>query len=236
MRGRFSNLFVQAVREETDPFFAENGFRADQLPRVEVLETYTGSLIMEAALTMAGGMGSVYATIKAVAELPKLADGLEDLKKRVQRRYQKRAEQTASQILPQTTPTLPPPQIFYTNLTIDARPLRSLQPDIAKDHKIHLSVAISRSGFSLENLGGEAMHDVRIGVFSSPTQRNQSSFGDAHVGLVSILSPHQTISKQINEFRDQSGRALYLDDTNPLYVDCSIQDEHGIYLFNFYLT
>jgi hypothetical protein len=186
---------------------------------------------------MAGSMGAVYATVKAVAELPKLADGLEELKKRIQKRFQKEAEDTAKNLIsaPQHHLPPPPPHLCRVDITIDARPLRSLQPDIAKAHKISLSVAVSRSGLVLENLGDEPMRDVRIGIFSSPTRRNQWSFGDSFSGLVSILSPHQTISKRTAEFQDHAGNPLDLVSSNPVFVDCWIQDEHGIYLFNFYL-
>jgi len=40
-------------------------------------------------------MGTVYASIKAVAELPKLAEGLEELKKRIQKKFQKSADKIA---------------------------------------------------------------------------------------------------------------------------------------------
>jgi hypothetical protein len=239
MRGSFSHAFAEISQKEIDDYFRQFELPLDQRPHVQILETYQGSLIMEAALIMAGGMGSVYAAIKGISELPKLADGLEDIKKRIQKRFQKQADQTASQVLasPHNVPysATPPPHLLRADLTIDARPLRSLQPDVAKAHKIHLSIAISRSGLVLENLSDEPMRDVRIGIFSSPTRRNQWSFTDSFSGLVSLLSPRQTISKLVEEFRDGSGNRLELDSADPAYVDCWVQDEHGIYLFNFYL-
>ena len=125
--------------------------------------------------------------------------------------------------------------MITADVTIDARPLRSLQPDVAKAHKINLSVAISRSGFVLENLGDEPMRDVRIGIFTSPTQRNQWTFAQAFSGLVSLPSGRQTVSKRIEEFCDAAGTSLDLNSADPSFVDCWIQDEHGIYLFNFYI-
>jgi hypothetical protein len=88
----------------------------------------------------------------------------------------------------------------------------------------------------LENLGAEPMRDVRIGIFSSPTRRNQWTFIDSFSGLVSLLSPRQTISKRIEEFRDGFGNRLDLDSGGLACVDCWIQDERGIYLFNFILN
>jgi hypothetical protein len=238
--GAFSRIFIEAVESETTEFFLHMGLHGEHIPRVKVLETYRGSLIMEAAITMAGGMGTVYATIKAISELPKMADGLEDLKKRIQKRFHRDADTEAAEIVARGSSNrpyvaTPPRHLLTADFTIDARPLRALQPDVAQAHKIHLSVAISRSGLVLENLGEAPMRDVRIGIFSSPSRRNQWSFIDSFSGLVSLLSPHQTISKRLEEFRDCHGKALDLDSGSAAYVDCWIQDEHGIYLFNFYL-
>lgn len=235
-RGAFLEALTNVAEAEIDEYFSKLGIPRDVLPRVEVLETYRGSLIVDAAITMAGGMGAVYATIKSVAELPKVADGLEELKKRIQTRFQKKADDTVRHIIKNQAPSLSPPRhLMTTDFTIDARPLRALQPDIAKAHRIHLSVAISRSGLVLENLGDEAMKDVRIGIFNSPTQRNQWSFHDSFNGVVSLLSARQTISRQTDDFRDRTGAVLDLEVFRPAFVDCWIQDEHGIYIFNFYL-
>jgi hypothetical protein len=235
-RGPFVEALKTVAEDEVDGYFAKLGIPRDLLPRVEVLETYRGSLIVDAAITMAGGMGTVYATLKAIAELPKVADGLEDLKKRIETRFQKKADDTARQIIQNQKALIPPPRhLLNTDFTIDARPLRALQPDVAKAHKIHLSVAISRSGLVLENLGVEPMRDVRIGIFNSPTQRNQWSLHDAFNGAVSLLSERQTISRRTDDFRDRNGAVLDLEAFSPAFVDCWIQDEHGIYLFNFYL-
>ena len=224
MRSSFAHSFADVSQTEIDDYFRRLELPPDQRPRIQVLETYQGSLIIEAVVTMMGGMGTVYAAIKAFSELPKLADGLEDLKKRIQKRFQKEADKTAEKVItsgPERSYTAtPPPHLLRADLTIDARPLRSLQPDIAKAHKIHLSVAIARSGLVLENLGDDPMRDVRIGVFSSPTRRNVWQFGDSFSGLVSLLSPRQSISKRIEEFRDGNGQPLDIDSGVPAYVDC----------------
>ncbi len=237
--GAFSQTFIEAVEAETTDYFRHLGLQGEDIPRVQILETYRGSLIMEAALTMAGGMGTVYATIKSLSELPELADGLENLKRRIQKRFEQNAETIASEVIKSASDrpyvATPPRHLLTADFTIDARPLRSLQPDVAQAHKIHLSVSISRSGLVLENLGDTPMRDVRIGVFSSPARRNQWSFADAFSGLVILLSPRQLISKRLQEFRDGSGRSLDLGSGTAVFVDCWIQDEHGIYLFNFYL-
>src|SRR5437588_12482288 len=67
-RSRFSETFAKSVEAETADYFRHVGLREEDIPHVKILETYRGSLIMEAALTMAGGVGTVYATIKALSE------------------------------------------------------------------------------------------------------------------------------------------------------------------------
>jgi hypothetical protein len=104
-----------------------------------------------------------------------------------------------------------------------------------KSHKIHLSVAISRAAFTVENLGDEIMRDLRFGLFKSTTEVNQWNFGNAYAGTVTLLSPHQTITKGVHDFVHGSGESLDLEETEDLYVDCWVQDAHGIYLFNFFL-
>jgi hypothetical protein len=104
-----------------------------------------------------------------------------------------------------------------------------------KSHKVHLNLAISRDAFILENLGDDLMRDIRIGIFKSITERHQWSYADSFMGTVNMLSSKQTITKDVSEFKDSSGNDLDLDDNMYLHIDCWIQDNHGIYLFNFYL-
>jgi hypothetical protein len=79
------------------------------------------------------------------------------------------------------------------------------------------------------------MRDIRIGLFKSDQRLNQWSYSDSYMGHFSVLSPQQTISKSVNEFAATSGRKLSLQEDQDLYVDCWVQDSHGIYLFNFFL-
>jgi hypothetical protein len=50
---------------------------------LEFGEEYRGSWILDAAITMAGPVGTVYLVLKGVSELPKIVDGLADLKGRI---------------------------------------------------------------------------------------------------------------------------------------------------------
>ncbi|MCL4728628.1 MAG: hypothetical protein KJZ66_15130 [Candidatus Kuenenia stuttgartiensis] len=177
--------------------------------------------------------------LKGVSELPKIADGLTELKDRLKSEFTRKADNEARQLIDSRVKELEipksPKNLIDCDFTIDARPLLSLTPSIMKSHKVHLNVAISRDGFTLENLGHDLMRDIRIGIFKSNTERNQWSYADSFMGSVNMLSSRQTITKDISEFKNSSGNALSIDDNIPLYIDCWVQDSHGIYLFNFYL-
>ena len=72
------------------------------------------------------------------------------------------------------------------NLTIDARPLRALTPAALKSHALHMSVAVSRDSFVVENLGLDAMNDIRIGILHTPQERHEWSYEDSLCGNHSL--------------------------------------------------
>lgn len=237
--------FVEIAQSVFDAYFRDMGLSGDQLPKVELTDSRRGSWIMEAALTMFGTVGTTYTILKGVAELPKLADGLEDMKKRLQKelssRFNKKVPERIEPILSNVgVPAQIPPPVranpVSVTCSIDARPLRGLTPDVAKSHSIHLSVSVSRSALSVENLGDAKIENLRIGLFKSPTQRHSWSFGDAFSKSVPRLSGKQSTSISIDQFTSEAiGTKLDLEDGNSLYVDCWLQDNAGIYLFNFFL-
>lgn len=237
--------FVEVAQAVFDGYFQDLGLPEDRRPMVKLTDSRRGSWIMEAALTMFGTIGTTYTILKALAELPKLADGLEDTKKRLQKeltvRFKKRVPERIEPVLQNVTPPvqLPPPALINPitiSCTIDARPLRGLTPDVAKSHAIHLSVAVSRSALSVENLGDLPIENLRIGLFKSTSQRHSWSFGDAFAKSVPRISGGQSTSLSIDQFASESDSSkLDLADPTPLYVDCWLQDNSGIYLFNFYL-
>ncbi len=220
-------------------YFEELGLPKDKLPHVKIYESYSGSWIMEAAVVMFASIGTAYTILKGASELPKIADGLTELKDRLKNEFTGKADNEAKQLIDSRVKELkipkPPKKLIDCDFTIDARPLLSLTPSIMKSHKVHLNVAISRDGFTLENLGYDLMRDIRIGIFKSNTERNQWSYVDSFMGTVNMLSSKQTITKDISEFKNSSGIALSVDDNIPLYIDCWVQDSHGIYIFNFFL-
>lgn len=77
--------FVEVTQAVGDSFFRDQGLPENVWPKVDLTDWRRGSWIMEAVLTMFGTVGTTYAILKAVAELPKLADGLEETKKRLQK-------------------------------------------------------------------------------------------------------------------------------------------------------
>jgi hypothetical protein len=242
--GHWNSAFVEVSQSVFDEYFRSLDFPEDQLPKVSMTDSRRGSWIMDAALTMAGTVGGTYAILKAYADLPKVAEGLEEttkqLKKELSAIFEKRIPERIEPILSHagiSTP-LPPPVLtkpVTVTSSIDARPLLGLVPDVAKSHSIHLSVAVSRSALSIENLGDSPIENLQIGLFKSTWERNNWNFGDAYSKSIPKLSGKQSTSFSIEQFSKGTDESLSLKDDSSLYVDCWLQDNSGIYLFNFYL-
>lgn len=237
--------FVEVAQQVLASYFRNLGLAENRLPKVKITDSRRGSWIMEAALIMFATVGTTYTILKGVSELPKIADGLEETKKRIQKEL---SERFKKKVLERIEPVISgfndtrarPPKIpskpVNVTFTIDARPLRGLTPEKIKTHSIHLSVGVSRSALSVENLGESRIENLRIGLFKSSSQRHSWNFGDAFSKSVPSLSGKQSISLSIEEFHSESdGSVLDLSDNTPLYIDCWLQDNSGIYLFNFYL-
>ena len=238
-QGTWKEILVSSSEPLIQGYFGELGIPENKLPKIRVYESYSGSWIIDAAIVMTGSMGAVYAVLKAVSELPKIADGLTELKNRLRKAFTKKANEAVTKQLKSSSARYnfppPPTKPLSTNFVIDARPLLSLTPSIMKSHKIHLNAAISRDSFSLENLCNDIMRDIQIGIFKSRTPKHEWKYYESYMGKVDILSPHQTITKDIADFKNSKGETLDLLDNIPLHVDCWVQDSHGIYLFMFYL-
>lgn len=238
-RGTWKEILVGSSEPLVQGYFRELGIPKNKLPKIRVYESYSGSWIIDAAIVMKGSMGAAYAVLKAVSELPKIFDGLTELKNRLRKAFTKKANEAVTEQLKSSSARYnfppPPTKPLSTDFVIDARPLLSLTPSIMKSHKIHLNAAISRDSFSLENLGNDIMRDIQIGIFKSRTPKHEWKYYESYMGKVDILSPHQTITKNIADFKNSKGETLDLSDNIPLHVDCWVQDSHGIYLFMFYL-
>jgi hypothetical protein len=237
--GTWNRILVATVEPEIQGYFRELGLSENKLPHVRVFESYPGSWIMEAAITMFASMGTAYTLLKGVSELPKIADGLTELKERLKKEFTKNADEEAKKYISSRVKELelpsPPKKLLDCDFTIDARPLKSLTPAQMKSHKVHLNVAVSREALSLENLGDDLMRDIQIGVFKSMSECHQWSYADSFMGSVDILSSKQTITKELSGFKNSTSTELDLSDNSPLHIDCWVQDNHGIYLFIFYL-
>lgn len=238
--------FAEVAQSFYDQYFRDLGVPEGLLPRVKVTDSRRGSWIIEAVLALPAAIGTVYAVLQGIADLPELAEKLEKTKKQVQQelaqrfraKVRQRLEPTISHsaLAQQAPPAVIPANTVSTSFSIDARPLRGLTPDAVKAHAIHLAVGMSRSAISVENLGDSRIENLRIGLFKSASQRHSWNFSDAFSKNVPSLSEKQSVSIAIQEFLSQSGQTkFYLLDPSPLYVDCWLQDNNGIYLFNFYL-
>jgi len=238
----FHGSWRQALIEESDnaiqSYFLQLGFNQEFLPRTKVTEAYSGSWVMEAAVTIASSIGGTYALIKGISDIPDIAEGLTKLKDSIAKKFHRKVNTKAAELLVEQSKRnqLPPPptNILQTkDFVLDARPLLALKPSEMKAHSIHLQAAVSQDAFTLENLGDDTMRDIQIGMFVGKSKRNQWSIADAYITNISVLSPKQTISKQINEFMHTTDKLTITD--LPVHVDCWVQDAFGIYLFNFYL-
>jgi hypothetical protein len=247
--GTWREIIESKVNQEVQGYFRELGVSSNNLPFVSHAETYKGSWIYDATIVMLGSVGLVFAVLNQTKKkLPAMAENLSGLKTKLQKQIDPNISKSVSETLysiaqnsagrsndkPIQTPP-PPSAPIKTNFVIDARPLASLTPSLLKTHKIHLSVGISRDSFTLENLGDDALRDIRIGVFRTKTQRNQWSYEDSYMSRFPLVSSHQTVVKQVGDFIDKASNKLDFSDGDEVYVDCWVQDSHGIYLFQFFL-
>jgi len=237
-RGTWDNIFIDNAQEEVRNYFLSLDISENNLPYVKVLESYSGSWIIEAAILMGTTIGSTYAILKGVSELPDIVDGILELKNRIKKRFHKKANEKARDLLIDQSNRLqikqPPKNIVDTDFTIDARPILSLSPAKMKHHYIHLSVGVSQESITIENLSNDIVKNVRIGLFKSKSKRDQWSYGDSYMGFLDIISPNQTLSKSLEDFQNSHSEKMIIDDL-PINIDCWIQDDFGIYIFMFYL-
>lgn len=242
---RWNAIFIETVEHVVRQHFREVGLPENEAPSIRLTDTSRGSWMMEAAITFGGTVGGLYGTLKAFSELDKIADGLEKTKKRItdelKKKFDKAVPERIEPSLPGPGPALslrspPSSSPVFVSCTIDARPLRALTPEKIKSHSIHLAVGVSRSSLTVENLGDKDIESLRIGLFVSQAQKHSWSYADAYERSVTRLSGRQTISLALETFKDQQSRSeLEVPSAGAVYVDCWLQDNSGIYLFNFLL-
>ncbi len=240
--GEFSRTWDKILIDNTQNVIKDHfmalGLSEEDLPYVKINEHFSGSWIIDASIVMATTIGSAYTILKGISELPKIADGLVDLKNRIKKKIHKDTNDRVRDLLEEQRKRFelkaPPKNVIESNFTIDARPVLSLTPAKMKYHKIHLSVGVSEESVTIENLSDEVIKSIRIGLFKSKVKKNQWSYADSYSGYVEILSPKQTISKSLLDFKNNNAEALTVDEL-PINIDCWIQDDFGIYLFMFYL-
>src|SRR6266446_8298426 len=106
--GTWTQVILPILNEEFQNYFREVGVPNDYLPTVQRAETYRGSWVLETAVVMASTVGTAYAVLKGVSELPKIADGLSELKGRAQRKIKpvldRKVTETLTEQISRTTP------------------------------------------------------------------------------------------------------------------------------------
>jgi hypothetical protein len=238
--GEFRNRWNQALISEVAPpvteYFADLGLEDPDVVGVRVAESYPGSWVMEAFLIIQASATATYMLLKGLAEIPRIADGLVELKNRVLRpRVEERLSTDASDALTEAAEQQglrpPPAKPVEVDFMLDARPLRGLRPGTFQTHRLHLGVALSDDSLSFENIGDEALENLQLGLFVGDEQRHQWALEDAFLASVPSLGARQTLVRSGTDFRDQAGDAPDLESAS--FVDCWVQDRNGIYLFQF---
>lgn len=251
--GQWLEIFAETLQHEVHEYFHSVGLRGDLQPQVRIGDSYRGSFIIDAYIVIATGIPAAYTLLKGVSELPQIADGLENLKTRVAKEYEakssrfaveriadalRHARQGPNRLAAPTAPSripAPPQPLLASSLVIDARPLRNLKPEEPVSHRVHLAVAATHDVLTVENLSEEALQQLRIGLFVGNSPRAQWAFAEAFTGSVTRLGARQMLSKDLADFRNASGKRFQMGSNRDQYLDCWVQDEHGIYLFNFVL-
>lgn len=128
-------------------YFLQLGVPQENLPVIQHTKTYKGSLIMEVVVVMTTGLVATYTALKAVSELPQIADGLTDLKGRILKKLKPKfnhkvstaAYQIAKDTFKQTNRAIsqPPKSPIKINLVIDTKPLLDIaSQEVSKEERL----------------------------------------------------------------------------------------------------
>lgn len=246
-------ILAAALSAETDHFFTELGLSGDAVPKVRIGESYKGSFVVVATIVITETIPTAYKILKGVSDLPKIVDGLADLRKRVASRYERESNKVAQQTLNQAIrnarrrqnpsavagPIAIPPSLptrpFRATVVLDARPLAALRPEEPSVLRCNIAVAATHEAISVENLSDATMQNVRVGLFVNDTKQQQWNYADAFEAAIPMLSGKQSISKSFTDFRRSGVPMQRVLDTKPMFVDCWVQDDGAIHLFQFTL-
>jgi hypothetical protein len=238
--GEFRGSYQQEVVAIAEPIFrdylAELGLDAPELVRVRVTDSFPGSWIIEAALAVAVGMGTAYKILKEASELPQMAEGLSQLRRKViGPRIAAGIEAEASGHLTQTAERAglprPPARPVEVSVTLDARPLQSLRAGEVMTRRVHISVSVADDAVSVENLDEKPLENLQLGVFCGDQPRHSWSLEDAFRASVPSLGGRQTLARAAGDFRNDEGETPDL--MGAAFIDCWVQDPGGIHLFQF---
>lgn len=238
--GEFSFTYRESIVEIAEPrvqeYFSGLGLDETGLIKMRITGTHRGSLVVTAAIVIVLTLGTAYKVLKELSELPAMADGLSRLCRDVLEPEIRDsiAEDVAGQLgeAAQRAAFPPPPSVpTDVSLSIDTRPLQSLQPMQALSHRVHLGVAVDGGSVGLENLGDEPIDNLLIGLFAGDQPRQSWSLDEAFRTSVPSLGGRQTIVLSAVDFEDHRGANP--DPTKNGFVDIWVQDGMGIHLFQF---
>lgn len=250
---QWRNILAATLSAEIDQFFSELGLSGDAVPQVRIGESYKGSFVVAATVIITETIPVAYKILKGVSDLPKIVDGLADLRKRVASRYERESNMIAQKTLnqairnarrrqtlgassaPIAVPPSLPAQPFRATVVLDARPIAALRPEEPSVLRCNIAVAATHEAISVENLSDAAMQSVRVGLFVNDTKQQQWNYADAFEAAITMLSGRQSISKSFADFRRNGVPMQRVLDSKPMFVDCWVQDDGAIHLFQFTL-
>jgi hypothetical protein len=89
-RSLWNNILTETAEPIIGGYFRGLGLAETDLPRVKVYEAFPGSWIIEAAVIMVTSVGTAYILLKGVSELPKIAEGLTEVKQRLKTEFHRK--------------------------------------------------------------------------------------------------------------------------------------------------
>lgn len=174
----FKRSWEEVLINSSEPiiqeYFLELGIPKDDLPKVRVYKSYSGSWMIDATIVMAGSAGTVYVILKSVSEIPKIVDGLTELINRLKRAFTEKVNKAVNKQLKSSSSkyTFPPPPTkpLSCDYDIDPSPLKSLTDSSNNSDNIHQDPSDYKDKEKLEPI----MSELR-GIFISKLSNYDSA-------------------------------------------------------------
>jgi hypothetical protein len=98
-KAEWEEILIESSNPIIKDFFIEKGISKEFLPEIRIIKSESGSWIIEARIFILGGVTIIYKALKALSEIPKITDGLKELKYRIEEIFTKRVNELANEKL-----------------------------------------------------------------------------------------------------------------------------------------